>query len=162
VKVSAVPKNLWLFEGPARVYEDEESAIREIKAINKGEVVVLRGLGPKGGPGTVFACSFVAAANGTGIAPHIAVVTDGELSGLNRGLVVGQVMPEAAEGGPLAVVQDGDIITIDLYKAEITLHAKDLDQRLKSWKPKPVPGKRSWLTFYAKLVQPIYNGAVLG
>ena len=162
VKVSAVPKNLWLFEGPARVYEDEESAIREIKAINKGEVVVLRGLGPKGGPGTVFAAGFVAAANGAGIAPHIAVVTDGELSGLNRGLVVGQVMPEAAEGGPLAVVQDGDIITIDLYKAEITLHAKDLDQRLKSWKPKPVPRKRSWLTFYAKLVQPIYNGAVLG
>jgi len=162
VKVSAVPRNLWLFKGPARVYEDEEKAIQEIKTIKKGEVVVLRGLGPKGGPGTVFAASFVAAANGAGIAPYIAVVTDGELSGLNRGLVVGQVMPEAAEGGPLAVVQDGDMITIDLHKAEITLHVSDLDERLKMWKPKQIPYKRSWLTFYAKLVQPIYKGAVLG
>lgn len=163
VKVSAVPPHLWRFEGSARIYEDEEEAMREIGSIRKGEVVVLRGFGPKGGPGTVFAATFVAAANGAGISQHIAVVTDGELSGLNRGLVVGQVMPEAAEGGPLAVVQDGDIIKIDLFNGTIHLDVDDetLSERIKKWRPKELPSKRSWLTFYAKLVQPIRYGATL-
>lgn len=164
VKVSAVPPHLWKFEGPARVFDDEEKAFEHIMDIRKGDVVVLRGLGPKGGPGTVFAASFVAAANGAGIAQHIAVVTDGELSGLNRGLVVGQVMPEAAEGGPLAIVEDGDLISIDLNNATITLKVDEniIKERMARWRPKQPPLRRSWLTIYYKNVQPIYRGAPLG
>jgi len=164
VKLSAVPQDMWTYRGSARVYEDEEQAIADITKIREGEVVVLRGLGPKGGPGTVFACSFVAAANGAGIGRKIAVVTDGELSGLNRGLTIGQVMPEAAEGGPLAVVKDGDEVAIDLVKRRVDLLLDDdiIRARLAAWKPKPRPTKRSWLSIYAQVVQPMSKGAVLG
>jgi len=164
VKISAVQKGLEKFEGTARVYESEEQAISEINEIEAGEVVVLRGMGPKGGPGTVFAAGFVAAANGAGISQKIAVITDGELSGLNRGLVVGQVMPEAYEGGPLAVVENGDKILIDLKKRRVDILISDteLKERLKNWKPKQRTLGRSWLSIYAQVVQSVYKGAVLG
>jgi dihydroxy-acid dehydratase len=164
VKASAVSPQMWLFEGPARVYEDEEQALSEIDRIKPNEVVVLRGMGPKGGPGTVFACAFVAAVNGAGISQEIAVVTDGELSGLNRGLTIGQVMPEAAEGGPLAVVRPGERIRIDLNKRRIDLliTKTKLKERLARWRPQSRPMRRSWLSMYAQLVQPISKGAVLG
>ncbi len=164
VKASAVPESMWLFEGPARVYEDEEDAIREIDRIKPNEVVVLRWLGPRGGPGTVFAAAFVAAVNGAGIAQQIAVVTDGELSGLNRGLTVAQVMPEAAEGGPLAAVEPGDRVRIDLRRRrlDILVDKATLHKRLSSWRPRNNQPKRSWLSMYSQLVQPISKGAVLG
>ena len=102
--------------GPAKVNAGEDAAIAGIGSgeITDGDVIVLRGMGPRGRTGTVFAASFVAALNGAGMGGRVAVVTDGELSGLNYGLVVGQVMPDAAVGGPLAGVQNGDTITIDL------------------------------------------------
>jgi dihydroxy-acid dehydratase len=107
VKLSAVSGAIRRFSGPARIFEDEESAIEGLSknAIKAGGVVILRMMGPVGGPGTVFACGFMAAVVGAGLADSVAVVTDGELSGLNRGITVGQVMPEAVRGGPLAIVR---------------------------------------------------------
>ncbi|GAA1659317.1 hypothetical protein GCM10009701_15500 [Mycolicibacterium murale] len=119
---------------------------------------MLRGMGPRGGPGTVFAASFVAALNGAGLGGHVAVVTDGELSGLNHGLVVGQVMPEAADGGPLAGLQDGDTISIDLDARRVDVHP------VRNGAPVRAAGdaaERGWLGQYAELVGPIQGGAVL-
>ncbi|HKM51475.1 MAG TPA: dihydroxy-acid dehydratase [Candidatus Bathyarchaeia archaeon] len=164
VKLSAVAREMFLFEGPARVYEDEYSAQSDTKNMKQNDVIILRGLGPKGGPGTVFVANFVAAVIGAGLGKKIAVVTDGELSGENRGLTIGQMMPEAAEGGPLAIIEQGDKIRIDINKRRIDLLAGDqvVKERLKNWKPKQRKLKRSWLSMYAELVQPISKGAVLG
>lgn len=166
VKLAAVPAERVRFRGPARVFESERSAIAALRSpdgIRQGDVVVLRGLGPKGGPGTVFAAGFVAALNGARLSPHVAVVTDGELSGLNRGLTVGQVMPEAAEGGPLALVQEADQVAIDLEArtVELEVPAEELARRRAGWKAPSHEGERGWLGMYARLVEPLSRGAVL-
>ena len=166
VKLSAVPEELHQFSGPARVFEDEDAAIAELArgGIHPGDVAVLRMMGPVGGPGTVFACSFMAALAGAGLAGSVAVVTDGELSGLNRGITIGQVMPEAARGGPLAVVRDGETIRIDLDARRIDLDtaAAHLAQRLREWKPPERELRPGWLAIYSEVVEPIQQGAVLG
>ena len=169
VKLSAVPESGRLFEGPARIFEDEDKAIHALEPdapnkVKSGDIVILRMMGPRGGPGTVFACSFMAALVGAGHNDDVAVITDGELSGLNRGITVGQVMPEAAEGGPLAVVQEGDRVRIDLHqrKLDILIPESELKARMSAWK-KPVRArKRSWLSIYAQVVQPLSKGAILG
>jgi dihydroxy-acid dehydratase len=165
VKLSAVPEDRYEFKGPARVYEGEDEAIEGLvrDEIREGDVIVLRGLGPRGGPGTVFAASFAAALNGAGFSGSVAVVTDGELSGLNRGLIVGQVMPEAADGGPLALVEEGDEIEIDLRRGVIDLLVEDamIDARKAAWTPPPPTRERGWLAQYSRLVQPIEKGATL-
>lgn len=166
VKLSAVPGAIREFFGPARIFEDEDEAIRALGdgRISKGDVVVLRMLGPVGGPGTVFACSFMAALVGAGLGDHVAVVTDGELSGLNRGITIGQIMPEAAVGGPLAVVRENERIRVDLGRRLITLEVDDaeLQRRLREWRPPARDLKPGWLTLYSQLVQPMPQGAVLG
>ena len=164
MKISAVPDALKEFSGPARIFEDEDTAIRELSAekIRPGDVIVLRMMGPVGGPGTVFACSLMAALVGAGLGDQVAVVTDGELSGLNRGITVGQVMPEAAAGGPLAVVREGETIQIDLGARQINLLAADVDERVEKWRPKKRQLKPGWLAIYSEVVQPIQSGAVLG
>jgi dihydroxy-acid dehydratase len=166
VKLSAVPEALHRFAGPARIFEDEDAAIAELSrgGIRAGDVVVLRMMGPVGGPGTVFACSFMAALAGAGLAGSVAVVTDGELSGLNRGITVGQVMPEAARGGPLAVVRDGETIRIDLDAHRIDLDAgtAEIEARLRAWKPPERELRPGWLAIYSEVVEPIQKGAVLG
>lgn len=168
VKLSAVPAGVNGFEGPANIFDGEDEAIAALGngKINKGDVIILRNMGPKGGPGTVFACSFVAAMNGAGIAPYVAVVTDGELSGLNRGIVVGQIMPEAAVGGPLAVVKQGETITIDFSQRRIDakIPQDEIERRLAKWTPPEQPYLKpgTYLAQYAELVQPIAQGAVLG
>lgn len=163
VKLSAVPLDRRQFEGQARIFEEEDDAIRELAngGIHPGEVVVLRNMGPRGGPGTVFACSFMAALVGAGLGDEVAVITDGELSGLNRGITVGQVMPEAACGGPLAVLEEGDIVRIDLDARRIDTDA-NLAERLVGWKPAKRELKPGWLAIYSEVVQPIQDGAVLG
>jgi dihydroxy-acid dehydratase len=165
VKLSAVPEDRYEFEGPARVYEGEDEAIEGLGRgeIREGDVIVLRGLGPRGGPGTVFAASFAAALNGAGEAGSVAVVTDGELSGLNRGLIIGQVMPEAAAGGPLALVEERDEIEIDLRRSVINLLVEDavIDARKAAWTPPPPTRERGWLAQYSRLVQPMEKGATL-
>ncbi|MEQ8716816.1 MAG: dihydroxy-acid dehydratase [Acidimicrobiales bacterium] len=164
VKRSAVEGALSTFTGPARVFRTEAEAMDALGSgeIQAGDVVVLRGLGPKGGPGTVFAASFVAAVAGAGMATEIAVVTDGELSGLNRGLTVGQVMPEAAEGGPLAAVRDGDMIEIDLDRRalDLVVPADEVAERL-AGEPVLDPAPRGWLQIYRRNVSPIEHGATI-
>lgn len=166
VKLSGIDVESRIFKGPARVYEDEDLAMQELAKgkINPGDIVVLRMMGPVGGPGTVFACSFMAALSGAGLADSVAVVTDGELSGLNKGITIGQVMPEAACGGPLAIIGEGDIILIDLDKRSIDLEIPEIDFKTKmnNWKPKKRKLENNWLKFYGENVMPIEQGAVFG
>ncbi|PCI54748.1 MAG: dihydroxy-acid dehydratase [Alphaproteobacteria bacterium] len=165
VKRSAVPKGIKFFKGPSKIFEDEDKAILALESgeIHEGDVIVLRMMGPLGGPGTVFAASFMAALVGAGLGRRVAVVTDGELSGLNSGITLGQIMPEAAEGGPLAVVQEGDVIEIDLQKMRVNLDldGDEIKRRLKAWRAPDTEQKRGWLTFYKSLVSPLSKGAVL-
>jgi dihydroxy-acid dehydratase len=166
VKLSAVPPEVRCFSGPARVFETEAEAIDGLETgeVRPGEVVVLRYSGPMGGPGTVFAASFMAALVGAGLGSRVAVVTDGELSGLNSGITIGQVMPEAAEGGPLAVVRTGDPIEIDLEARtlKLVIPQDELAQRLADLAPYTGGYRRGWLELYRQLVQPMSKGSVLG
>lgn len=166
VKLSAVEGANRKFSGPARVFEDEDLAMAALAKglIRPGDIVVLRMMGPKGGPGTVFACSFMAALSGAGMAASVAVVTDGELSGLNKGITIGQVMPEAAAGGPLAIVEEGDLIDIDLDMRKIDLRVpkEEFDTRMSKWKAPVRQLPNNWLKFYADNVMPIEKGAVFG
>lgn len=166
VKLSALPRDMDSFTGTAKIFDGEDEAIAAIGRgeIQNGDAVVLRNMGPKGGPGTVFACSFVAALNGANLASNIAVITDGELSGLNRGIVVGQVMPEAAAGGPLAVVKNGEKITLDFVhrRMDVNVSQEELDARLAQWKAPDHKNVTGYLKQYVQLVQPIEQGAVLG
>ncbi|WP_029555642.1 dihydroxy-acid dehydratase [Xanthobacter sp. 91] len=165
VKVSAVPAEVRTFSGKARVFEDEAVAIKalETHSIKPGDVVVLRGLGPKGGPGTVFAASFMAALIGAGLGAGVAVVTDGELSGLNSGITIGQVMPEAAEGGPLGLVAEGDVISIEIgaRRVDLEVSESELAARRAVWRAPDHSQIRGWLGQYAAMVQPLSKGAVL-
>lgn len=166
VKLSAVEATNRVFAGPARVFEDEDVAIQELgkDKIKAGDIVVLRMMGPVGGPGTVFACSFMAALAGAGLGDTVAVVTDGELSGLNRGITIGQVMPEAACGGPLAIIEEGDTIQINLNERTINLLIPEHEyaNRLTNWKKPERKLPNNWLKFYVDNVMPIEQGAVFG
>ena len=159
VKLAAVPAEVRRFSGPACVFENEGVAIEGLGTglVKPGDVVVLRMLGALGGPGTVFAASFMAALIGAGLGDSVALVTDGELSGLNRGITVGQVMPEAAEGGPLALVQDGDTIEIDLDERRVDLLVADveMERRRARWTPPPETSERGWPIRTGELVQPL-------
>ncbi|UOK71872.1 dihydroxy-acid dehydratase [Ancylobacter polymorphus] len=152
------------FRGAACVFESQEDALASLKAgqIRPGDVVVLRGLGARGGPGVASASWFVAAVKGAGLSEDIAVITDGQLSGLNGGFAVGQVMPEAAEGGPLAIVRDGDMIAIDLAGSAIKLEVDSdaIASRLAALDEEERPLK-GWLGIYRSLVQPLSRGGTL-
>ena len=165
VKTGALPGGVHYIRGPAKVFEREEDAIDAIRdrRIVPGDVAVLRGLGVKGGPGTAFAAGFVAALNGAGLGSTVACVTDGELSGLNRGITIGQIMPEAAEGGPLALVAEGDEIEIDVSGRVVNLLVDDdvIARRQRDWVPPDPPTERSWLTFYWLLVDSLSRGGAL-
>ena len=166
VKLSAIEADSRLFKGPARVFNDEDLALEALAKglILNGDIVILRMMGPVGGPGTVFACSFMAALSGAGLGDSVAVITDGELSGLNRGITVGQVMPEAACGGPLALVEEGDLIQIDLNnrRVDLLIDEQEFSRRKDSWKPPVRTLENNWLKFYADNVMPLEKGAVFG
>jgi dihydroxy-acid dehydratase len=153
------------FEGRARIFESQETAMEALSLgrIKQGDAVVLRGLGPRGGPGVASASWFVAALQGSGIGAGVAVLTDGQLSGLNHGFVVGQICPEAAAGGLLAILRDDDPIEVDLANRAVNLllPAAEIDRRLTalpSFKPSE---RRGWLAIYQNLVVPLEQGAVL-
>lgn len=153
------------FRGRCRVFESQEAALSALskRQIKGGEVVVLRGLGARGGPGVASASWFVAAVNGARLGEEIAVITDGQLSGLNRGYTIGQVMPEAADGGPIALVRDGDSVLIDVAdrKIELEISPAKLAQR-RACLPTFVAGEpRGWLRIYQHLVQPLQKGGTL-
>jgi dihydroxy-acid dehydratase len=154
-----------VFSGPARVFSSQHEALAALQRgdIDAGDVVVLRGLGAKGGPGVASSSWFAAALAGSPLAGRTALVTDGQLSGLNHGLVVGQVMPEAAVGGPLAAVEDGDPILIDLphRTLDLLVPAAEVELRLaKRETLQPIHGN-GWLALYQHLVQPLTRGGVL-
>lgn len=166
LKLGAKPASSTRFDGPARVFESQEDALEALRlgTIEAGQVVVLRGLGARGGPGVASASWFAAAIHGAGLAGDIAVVTDGQLSGLNRGFVVGQVMPEAADGGPLALVRDGDRVVIDLddRRLDLAVPAAELDRRRRQLPAFEAQEKRGWLAIYQRLVRPLTKGGILG
>jgi dihydroxy-acid dehydratase len=154
------------FTGTANIYQSREDALEGLAKgdIKSGQVVVLRRMGVKGGPGMSMASALVFALDGAGLSEQVAVVTDGQLSGLvNRGLVVGEISPEAAAGGPLALVENGDTIRIDVDRREVNLDVAEaeLQARRTRLAPAPLAEERGWLGIYRELVQPLSKGAVL-
>jgi dihydroxy-acid dehydratase len=150
--------------GPARVFENEESALEAIldDRINSGDSVVIRYEGPKGGPGMREMLSPTAALAGAGLAREVALITDGRFSGGSHGMVVGHVAPEARDGGTLALVQDGDTITIDSRSKLLSVELSDVEIRSRkaAWKPPPASYTKGALAKYARLVSTASTGAV--
>ncbi|RVV99818.1 dihydroxy-acid dehydratase [Mesobaculum littorinae] len=154
------------FRGPAKVYDGSAEAEAALLAgeITPGDVVVLRGQGVRGGPGMGGASRLVFAVEGRGMGPDVAIVTDGQLSGLvNKGLVVGEVQPEWAEGGPIALVQDGDMIAIDVEAKTLDLEVAEdeLARRREAFRPPEPTQDSGWLSIYERTVQPLSRGATL-
>jgi dihydroxy-acid dehydratase len=154
------------FTGRAIVYPSRDAALEGLAAgeVQPGHVVCLAGLGPRGGPGMAMASAVVFALDGAGLGDSTAVVTDGQMSGLvNTGMVVGEVSPEAADGGPLALVRDGDVISIDVAARTVDLDvaADVLAVRRTNLAAHPLSGERGWLSIYERLVGPVADGAVL-
>lgn len=164
IKISGVSEDSYEFEGVAKVFECEEDATKAILngEIEKGDVVVIRYEGPKGGPGMREMLTPTSAIAGMGLDKDVAVVTDGRFSGATRGLAVGHVSPEAAEGGPIAVVENGDHIRIDLRakRIDLLLDEEEIKKRLVKWK-RPAPKIREgYLLRYSKMVTSASKGAV--
>ena len=164
VKRSAVLPEMLAHEGPARVFESEEEAQAAINAgkIKAGDVVVIRYEGPKGGPGMREMLNPTSAIMGMGLGNSVALITDGRFSGATRGACIGHVSPEAASGGPIGIVQEGDIISIDIpnYKLELKISQEEYDRRMASFVPKTKP-LSGYLKRYAQLVSSGATGAVL-
>ncbi|GLV25378.1 dihydroxy-acid dehydratase [Sphingobium sp. Cam5-1] len=152
------------FEGPARVFDCEEDAFAAVEArdIAEGSVIVIRYEGPKGGPGMREMLSTTAALYGQGMGEKVALITDGRFSGATRGFCIGHVGPEAAEGGPIALVENGDVIAIDAEAGRIDLKVSEsvLAERQKNWKPRQNDYQSGALWRYAQNVGPAYKGAV--
>ncbi|BDC18359.1 dihydroxy-acid dehydratase [Acidianus sp. HS-5] len=152
-------------KGPARVFNSEEEAFKAVLngEIKEKEVVIIRYEGPKGGPGMREMLAVTSAIVGQGLGESVALVTDGRFSGATRGIMVGHVAPEAASGGTIAVVEDGDVVTIDVDngKLEIDLSDKEIKDRLANWKSPEPKYKTGLLAQYAKLVSSSSKGAVL-
>ena len=165
VKRSAVDEKMLKHEGPARVFDSEEDAIKAIydKKIHKGDVVVIRYEGPKGGPGMREMLNPTSAIAGMGLDKDVALITDGRFSGATRGASIGHVSPEAASGGNIAYVNEGDIISIDIpnYKIELRISDEELNERKKKMTLKEPKVKTGYLARYAKLVSSADKGAIL-
>jgi dihydroxy-acid dehydratase len=152
------------FRGPARVFEREEDAMDAVVhgRVSRGEAVIIRNEGPKGGPGMREMLSVTGALYGQGMGEEVALITDGRFSGASHGFVIGHVAPETAHGGPIAVVRDGDLISIDVPKRTLDLEvpAEEIQARLRAWTP-PTPKYRTGaLAKYAALVSSSALGAV--
>ncbi|SHE79472.1 dihydroxy-acid dehydratase [Desulforamulus putei] len=165
VKRAAVAPEMLQHTGPARVFDGEEAAIAAIMGgqIKPGDVVVIRYEGPKGGPGMREMLAPTSVLAGMGLDKEVALLTDGRFSGASRGASIGHISPEAAEGGLIAVLQDGDIVEIDIpnYRLEVKLDQAEINRRLAAWQP-PVPKVTTgYLARYAKQVSSAGKGAVL-
>ena len=165
VKRSAVVDEMMVHEGPARVFECEEDAITAIRGgkINPGDVVVIRYEGPKGGPGMREMLNPTSAIAGMGLGSTVALITDGRFSGASRGASIGHVSPEAAVGGPIALVHEGDNIKIDIpnFSIQLDVPEAELEERRKNWKPKEPAITTGYLARYAAMVTSGNRGAVL-
>ncbi len=164
VKKSAVDPSMMVKEGPARIFESEEDTVEAILGgtINKGDVVVIRYEGPKGGPGMREMLTPTSALAGMGLDKEVSLITDGRFSGATRGAAIGHVSPEASEGGPIALVQEGDLIAIDMNKGTLDLKVSDevLETRRQSLviKTNEVTG---YLAKYQRVVSSASKGAVI-
>lgn len=165
VKRSACAKELMKHTGPARVFNDESEAMEAVQSrkIKSGDVVVIRYEGPKGGPGMREMLAVTAALAGQGLDKEVALITDGRFSGATRGASLGHCSPEAAVGGPIALVEEGDLITLDINNYKITLEVSDeeLERRRAAWKAPEPKVKIGYLARYAKLVSSADKGAIL-
>ena len=165
VKQSAVAPEMMVHEGPARVFDSEEEAIEAIynKKINSGDVVVIRYEGPRGGPGMREMLNPTSAICGMGLGESVALITDGRFSGATRGAAIGHVSPEAADGGVIALVEEGDRIAIDIPNCKIELLVSDevLSERRAGWVCPEPKVKTGYLARYAKLVSSADKGAIL-
>ena len=165
VKQSAVVPEMMVHEGPARVFDCEEDAIKAIKGgdIVPGDVVVIRYEGPKGGPGMREMLNPTSAIAGMGLGDSVALITDGRFSGASRGASIGHVSPEAAVGGPIALIEEGDIIKIDIPNNSLNVYVSDeeLAKRKEKWQPREPKITDGYLRRYAALVTSGNRGAVL-
>ncbi len=165
VKRSAVVPEMLVHEGPARVFDCEEDAIEAIKGgkIVAGDVVVIRYEGPKGGPGMREMLNPTSAIAGMGLGSSVALITDGRFSGASRGASIGHVSPEAAVGGPIALVEEGDMIRIDIpaNKLDVLVSDETLAERRKNWQPREPKVTTGYLSRYRELVTSGNKGAVL-
>ena len=165
VKRSAVVEEMLVHEGPARVFDCEEDAIDAIKGgkIVAGDVVVIRYEGPKGGPGMREMLNPTSAIAGMGLGSSVALITDGRFSGASRGASIGHVSPEAAVGGPIALVEEGDIIKIDIpnLKLELAVSDEELSRRRENWQPREPKVTSGYLARYASMVTSGNRGAIL-
>ncbi len=165
VKRSACAKELMLHTGPARVFDGEEEAMEAVQKaqIHSGDVVVIRYEGPKGGPGMREMLAVTAALAGQGLDKEVALITDGRFSGATRGASLGHCSPEAAVGGPIALVKEGDKITLDInnYKIHLDVSDEELAKRRAEWKAPEPKVKSGYLARYAKLVSSADKGAIL-
>ena len=165
VKVAGIPSQNQVFSGPARIFECEQDAFDAVqnRAYTEGDVFVIRNEGPAGGPGMREMLATTAALSGQGMGKKIALITDGRFSGATRGFCVGHVGPEAAHGGPIALLKEGDVITIDAIKGELSVDVSDDEMiaRKASWPgPRETIYASGTLWKYAKLVGEVYKGAV--
>ncbi|MEB1807697.1 MAG: dihydroxy-acid dehydratase [Bacillaceae bacterium] len=165
IKVGAVDPSIKVFEGEAIVYNSQEEALEGINNgdVKAGHVVVIRYEGPKGGPGMPEMLAPTSSIVGRGLGTKVALITDGRFSGASRGISIGHISPEAAEGGPIAFVENGDMITLDLTNRSITLNVddKELANRRENWKEPEPKIKKGYLARYSKLVTSANTGGVM-
>ena len=166
IRLGGIGERTMQFSGPANIYHSRDEALDAIKAdeVKPGQVLVLRGLGVIGGPGMALTSAVVFALDGAGLINDVAFITEGQLSGLvNEGLVVGEASPEAAAGGPMALLENGDTISIDVTKKTVDLEVDEavLEERRKHVQPFGAQDQTGWLGVYQRTVAPVHEGAVL-
>jgi dihydroxy-acid dehydratase len=164
IKTAAIPKDRWLYRGPARVFDSEDAATRAILQgeFSKGDVLVIRYEGPKGGPGMREMLTATSVLSGMGMDGEVALLTDGRFSGASRGVAVGHISPEAAARGPIAAVQDGDMVLVDVKNRalELEVSADEIERRLAVLRPWVCSADRGYLRRYAELVTSANTGGV--
>ncbi|MEM2127228.1 MAG: dihydroxy-acid dehydratase [Candidatus Bathyarchaeia archaeon] len=164
-KISAISRDLWHFEGEANVFEGEEEAISAIKGgkVEPGDAIIIRYEGPRGGPGMREMLAVTSAIVGSGLDKEVILITDGRFSGATRGPCIGHVSPEAAAGGPIALIERGDKVVLDIgtRRLEMALPDLELERRRRSWNPPPPKVMKGYLQRYSKLVSSAGRGAAL-
>ena len=165
IKSAGVDPECWVFEGKAVVFDSQDECLAALskRTIQPGDVIVLRYEGPKGGPGMPEMLSPTSMIKGQGLGKKVALITDGRFSGGTSGTCLGHISPEAAEGGPIALVKNGDRILIDIPKRTLTLKVEEaeISRRRAAWKAPEPKIKTGWLNRYARMVTSANKGAVL-
>jgi dihydroxy-acid dehydratase len=164
IKTAAIPQDKWLYRGPARVYDSEDAATKAILegAFQKGDVIVIRYEGPKGGPGMREMLTATSVLSGMGMDGEVALLTDGRFSGASRGVAIGHISPEAAARGPIAAIQDGDMVTIDVknHVLQLEVESSEIERRLAALPPWTCSVGGGYLRRYAELVTSANTGGV--